>query len=174
MASSSTIDVEVSDFKDVAMLAAFDREGTAAGDHKFFSAVNVYKMAGGANGSGGGTGSSETTLGDGSKSNSSTSAENYQSLGSADGRTFSLVELDEAFTAGSGSSSGGSNPEGGPLAGTANMNRTLKYSSTHSSPLRNTLGVSSDWDQTRKHKVKDAVDLNGETPVDPDDPLVPK
>ena len=75
--------------------------------------------------------------------------------------------------AGSGSSSGGSNPDGGPLAGTANMNRTLKYSTTHSSPLRNTLGFSSDWDQTRKHKVKDAVDSNGDAPVDPDDQLTP-
>ena len=102
--SSSTIDSDVSDFKDDTMLAAYNSEGTAAGNHKFFSTVNVYKMAGGANGSGGGTSSNGTTLGDGLKTNTGSSSGNYESLGSADGRTFSFVDLDEAFTAGSGSS----------------------------------------------------------------------
>ena len=79
------------------------------------------------------------------------------------------MELDEGFTAGSGSSSGASNPDGGPLAVTANMNRALKYSSAYCSPLRNTLGFSSDWDQVRKYKVKDAVDSNGDSLDDSED-----
>ena len=82
-------------------------------------------------------GRSGTTLGDGSKSNTGSSAGDYQSLGSANGRIFSTVDLDEVFSmisGGSGGSSGGNSQEGASLK---QLSQWTRASSVSRCPIEN-------------------------------------
>jgi hypothetical protein len=137
--------------------AGFKQEGTADGDHKFLRWVNKIVFDENTQGSG----QSSSNDGDSNKPGEAVAKTSGTGGMSADitgqGYLYSLYELDEQKTAGTGSAAGNPN---GLLAGTEGMNYQLKYRIEQKSPLSSSGSTSEDWENDLNQSTLGVIDPN--------------